>query len=74
MSSLSNIEKRNLEELFDMSSGYVSNFSDRTFGELFVDVVNIDIHSEKYRTDGTSKAKKLRKFRELELYSIRLKI
>lgn len=66
MSSLSNIEKRKLEELFDMSSGYVSSFSDRTFGELFVDVVNIDIHSEKYRTDGTSKAKKLRKFWEIE--------
>jgi hypothetical protein len=66
MSSLSLIDKRRLEELFNMSSGYVLNFSDRTFGDFFVEIVKIDIHSEKYQTNGSSKAKKLRSFWKLE--------
>lgn len=66
MSSLSHIEKRRLETLFNMSSGYVLNFSDATFCDFFVDTVDIDIHSEKYRKGGTSKAKKLREFWKLE--------
>lgn len=66
MSSLSHIDKRRLEALFNMSSGYVLNFSDATFGDFFVDTVDIDIHSEKYQKGGTSKAKKLREFWRLE--------
>lgn len=66
MSSLSLREKRQLEELFNMSSGYVLNFSDATFGDFFVDAANIDIHSETYRKNGTSKAKKLREFWNIE--------
>ena len=34
----------------------------RTFGDLFGGGFNIDIHSEKYQRQGTSKAKKLREF------------
>lgn len=45
-----------------MSSGYVLNFSDRTFGEFVFEAVGIDIHEEKYASEGTSKAKKLRAF------------
>ncbi len=66
MSTLDNREKRKLEELFGMSSGYVLDFSDRTFDEFFIDIANIDIHSSKYQRGGTSKAKKLREFWQIE--------
>ena len=49
-----------------MSSGYVLDFTDRTFGEFFDDVVQIDIHSERYQFKGTSKANKFRSFWEVE--------
>lgn len=66
MSSLTPIEKRRLEELFGMSSGYVLDFSDATFGDFFADTAAIDIHSGKYQKIGTSKAKKLREFWKIE--------
>lgn len=65
MSSLKDIEKRYFEKLFGMSSGYVLDFSDATFGEFFRQY-NVDIHGPKYQTFGTSKAKKLRAFWESE--------
>lgn len=65
MSSLSDIEKRYLEKLLGMQSGYVLDYSDVTFGEFFRRH-RIDIHSAKYQTYGTSKAKKLRAFWERE--------
>ncbi len=61
MSSLTDIEKRYLERLLDMSGGYVLDFTNATFGEFF-ERHNIDIHGRKYQTFGTSKAKKLRAF------------
>ena len=66
MSSLTPREKAILEALFDMSGGYVLHFSDATFGTFFGDELNIDIHSEKYQTNGSSKAKKLREFWRVE--------
>lgn len=66
MSNLSPRDKAALESLFDMSSGYVLNFSDATFGDFFGDGFNIDIHSDKYQRHGTSKAKKLREFWRVE--------
>ena len=65
MSSLTVIEKRYLEQLLNMGSGYVLDFSDRTFGDLF-NRQGIDIHGPKYQTYGTSKAKKMRAFWEQE--------
>lgn len=65
MSSLTEIEKRYFEKLFGMSSGYVLDYTDATYGELFRRH-RIDIHGPKYQTNGTSKAKKLRTFWELE--------
>lgn len=62
MSSLTAAEKRAIEELLDMGTGYVSNFSDRTFQEFFEAETGIDIHSDRYKTEGASKAKKLRSF------------
>lgn len=49
-----------------MSGGYVLNFSDRTFGDFILEAVGLDIHAEKYTAQGTSKAKKLRMFWQLE--------
>lgn len=66
MSSLNMRDKRVLEEFFGMGSGYVLNFSDRTFGDFVHEAVDIEIHSEKYTINGTSKAKKLRAFWEKE--------
>ena len=66
MSTLEYQEKRKLEALFGMSSGYVLNHSDRTFGNLVGDVAGIDIHAEEYCSKGSSKANKFRVFWEKE--------
>lgn len=64
MSSLSHKEKRVLEQVLGMGSGYVRGamFSDRTFGDFIFDLTEIDIHDPKYQASGTSKANKLREF------------
>jgi hypothetical protein len=49
MSSLSHTEKVKLEKLLGMSSGYVWNFSDKTFHAFIADVVGLDIHDKKYQ-------------------------
>ena len=61
MSSLTDIEKRYLEKLLGMQSGYVLDYSDATFGEFF-NRHKINIHGSKYQIYGTSKAKKMRAF------------
>lgn len=66
MSNLRPDERSNFEQLFGMSSGYVLDFSDRTFGQFFEETVGIDIHSSKYSNNGTSKANKLRSFFHIE--------
>ena len=66
MSSLTMIEKRALEEFLGMGSGYVLDFYNQDFGDLVQEAVNIDIHSDKYRIKGTSKANKLRAFWQVE--------
>lgn len=65
MSSLTDIEKRYVEKLLEMGSGYVLDFSDASYGEFFKRH-KIDIHSPKYQKYGSSKAKKMRAFWELE--------
>lgn len=59
-------DKRLLEKFLGMGSGYVLDFSDRTFGEFCHETLDVDIHSDKYLTHGTSKANKLRAFWEIE--------
>lgn len=66
MSSLKMVERACLEDLFDMSGGYVIDFSNRTFGEFFRESLNINIYSEKYTLSGESKARRLRAFWETE--------
>jgi hypothetical protein len=65
MSSITDTEKRYFEQLLGMQGGYVLDYSDSTFGEFFRRY-NIDIHSTKYQTNGTSKARKLRALWERE--------
>lgn len=62
MSSLSPIEKRYLEDLLEMSGGYVLDLTNDKFAELFRDTLKINIYDEKYITYGDSKAKRLRAF------------
>ena len=66
MSSLNMREKRVLEDFLGMGGGYVLNFSDRTFGEFVHEAVDIEIHTDEYSIHGSSKAKKLRAFWEVE--------
>jgi hypothetical protein len=63
MSTLTDVEKRYLEKLLGMQSGWVLDFSDAAFGDFFRRH-KIDIHSTQYQNYGTSKAKKLRSFWE----------
>jgi len=65
MNSLTDIDKRYLEKILEMSSGYVLDYSDATYGEFF-SRHKIDIHGSRYQIYGTSKAKKMRAFWELE--------
>jgi hypothetical protein len=65
MSSLTDIEKRYLEKLLGMGSGFVLDYSDPRYGEFF-NRHKVDIHGPKYQTYGTSKAKKMRAFWEAE--------
>ncbi len=60
------LERGCLEELFGMGSGYVMDFSNRTFGEFFRENAKVDIYAEKYAFNGDSKAKRLRAFIEVE--------
>jgi hypothetical protein len=63
MASLSTVEKRHLEELFEMSGGYVLRFSSKSrFAEAVRDSTGIDIGDQKYAAIGTSMANRLRAF------------
>ena len=66
MSSLTGAEKRALEKAFGMSSGYVLNFSNRTFSEFVFDETGRDIYSGPYSDGGMSKANHLRTFWRIE--------
>lgn len=66
MSDLSFIEKNRLEKLFGMSSGYVLDFTDRTFAEFVADATGQDIWGEKYRYSSGSKANRMRAFWKVE--------
>lgn len=62
MSSLKYSEKSLLEKILEMKTGYVSDFSDRTLQEFVLDVTGLDILTEKYEKNGTSKANRIRTF------------
>ncbi|QJR15376.1 hypothetical protein DSM104440_02195 [Usitatibacter palustris] len=49
-----------------MGSGYVMDFSNRTFSEFFRESARVDIYDDKYSKNGDSKARRLRAFIEME--------
>lgn len=62
MSNIRSIDMMFLDDIFDMGSGYVLNFSDRTFAQFFAEELNIDIDAPAYALNGSSKAKRFRCF------------
>jgi len=60
MANLTTNDKQLLEKLFQMESGYVLNFSNRTMNEFFRDDIGIDIYSKKYNYASGSKANRIR--------------
>jgi len=69
MADLTGHERRKLEKLLGMGSGYVMNFSDRTFGDFF-DEYRVEIDAERYRAGGSSKANRMRMFWKLDENSV----
>src|SRR4051794_43189 len=62
MPNIRSIDMLFLEDLFAMGSGYVLNFSDRTFSQFFAEELNCDIDDPVYSVNGRSKGKRLRCF------------
>ncbi|MCL5031427.1 MAG: abortive infection family protein [Bacteroidetes bacterium] len=60
MSSFKGAEKLKFERLFGMSSGYVLDFSNRTFGDIILEITGINVYDEV--NYGGSKANRLRTF------------
>lgn len=61
MSAIRSIDIRVIDDIFEMGSGFVLDFSDRTFANFFEEL-NINIDDPLYAIEGTSKAKRLRCF------------
>lgn len=65
MSSITTTERLYFEHVLGMKSGYVHDFTNRTFEEFF-EQHQIEIYAAKYSTYGGSKANRLRAFWEQE--------
>lgn len=66
MADLSYQERQTLERAFGMASGYVLDFTDRTFQEFVSDSVGRNIYDAAFAINGQSKAKHLRAFCKIE--------
>lgn len=66
MADLSTGERRKLERLFGMGTGYIFDFSNRTFAEFVEDAVARDIYDPRYDYGSGSKANRLRGFWTVE--------
>lgn len=66
MSSLSYKYKAMMEQLFEMETGYVLDFSNNTFRQFIVEKTDIDIYQDSDYISEPSKAKKLRLFVQKE--------
>jgi hypothetical protein len=60
MANVRTLDFRLIDELFEMQSGYVLDFSDRTIQNFFFEELNVDFSDPLYAQEGTSKAKRLR--------------
>src|SRR5712671_3869809 len=66
MSNLTNFEKRKFEQLLGMNTGYVLDFTNRSFKEFVFDSTGRDIYDARYDYASGSKANRLRAFWEKE--------
>jgi hypothetical protein len=66
MADLTYIEKASIESFLGMKTGYVMDFTDRTFQEFIVEAVGLDIDDKKYHYASNSKANRLRRFMKVE--------
>lgn len=62
MPNIRPIDMMLVDDIFEMGSGYVLAFNDRTFAQFFADELQINIDDPRYEDQGTSKAKRLRCF------------
>jgi hypothetical protein len=60
MPNIRTLDMKLVDDLFEMGSGYVLDFSDRTMSSFFAEELNVDIDEPDYQEQGTSKAKRLR--------------
>lgn len=60
------MEKAKLNKLLETHSGYVLDFSNRTFTDFFAEHLGIDIYDQKYAGWSGSKGSRLRTFFEVE--------
>jgi len=70
MSNLTYVEKSKFEKLLGMESGYVLDFSNRSFAEFVRDSTGRDIYDSRYDYEGGSKANRLRAFWQKEDNSV----
>ena len=66
LSNLTKSEKRKLERMLGMASGYVIDFSNRTFEEFVLESTGKEIYDEKYNQNSGSKANRMRAFWDIE--------
>jgi hypothetical protein len=66
MSDLTAKERRALEAFLGMASGFVLNFSDRTFARFFAEEVDRNIDDPRFRIQSGSKAWRMRAFWDQE--------
>lgn len=60
MANFKSTEMRFLDSIFEMSEGYVLDFSTPTMDRFFMEELEIDISHEMFSKDGTSKARRVR--------------
>ena len=65
MSSVTAADQQYLERVLTMSSGFVLNFTNRSFGQFF-DSFNVHIYNPRYELYGPSKANRMRAFWKTE--------
>ncbi len=66
MSNLTFTEKRRFEQLLGMETGYVLDFTNRSFAEFVRDSTGRDIYDARYNYESGSKANRLRAFWQKE--------
>ena len=66
MANLKSVQMLLLEDVFQMGSGFVLNFSDKTYAAFFAEELSINIDDPKYAVAGGSKGKRLRYFLQNE--------